>query len=148
MYFEDFTLDQSYEIDPITITREQILDFCTKYDPLPLHINEEYAQTARFKGIIASGILSFMVLWADFIRTQDPFGPQLVVGMENHLSWSLPVYPNDQLRGTMRVSQLIPRGRHNGVVEFTALGFNQKDQQVMESRFKVLMRRRPLESPA
>ena len=144
MYFEDFRLQQSYQIESITVTREQILDFCRLYDPLPVHIDEEYAKTTRFKGIISSGILSFMLLWTEFLRHNDPFGAELIAGLENHMMWSLPVYPNDQLSGTLSVVELFERKKYNGVVTFLATAFNQDGQKVMESRFKVLMKRKPL----
>ena len=143
MFFEDFTLQQSYQVGPITVTKEQILDFCRLYDPLPLHIDEEYAETTRYKGIISSGVLSFMLMWVEFLRCNDPFGSELVAGMENHMKWSLPIYPGDQLSGTMEIAELAERGKHNGIVTFLATAYNQNAQKVMEARFKVLMRRRP-----
>ena len=56
MFLEDCKIGQKYEVPSILITKEDIIDFAKRYDNIPLHTDEEYAQTTRFKKIIASGM--------------------------------------------------------------------------------------------
>ena len=40
MYFDDMTLNKVYEIKPVVIEKERMMDFARIYDPLPLHTDE------------------------------------------------------------------------------------------------------------
>ena len=56
LYFEDFEVgDKKTYSTEYEVTKEDIIEFATKWDPLPFHIDEEAAKTSPFKSLIASG---------------------------------------------------------------------------------------------
>lgn len=68
MFFEDFAVGQEYALPPVTVTMERMLSFARQYDPLPLHLDAAYAETTVFGGLIAPGIMRFMIVWAEFVK--------------------------------------------------------------------------------
>ncbi|MDR2587312.1 MAG: MaoC family dehydratase N-terminal domain-containing protein [Coriobacteriales bacterium] len=141
MYFEEFVVGQRFEIPPFSITKEQILGFARDYDPLPIHIDEDYAKTTRFGGLIASGVMTFMLAWTSFIKNGDPFGAELVAGASNHMEWQKPSYAGDRLHGTVSVRQLKRRNPYNGLVEFEVVIYKD-DEQVASGGGEVVVKAR------
>ena len=72
MYLEEYTIGMEWKTEPVTISREELLDFTMKYDPHPIHFDDEYAKNTRFKEIIAPGVLTYMAVWGPFMKL-NPF---------------------------------------------------------------------------
>ena len=64
MYFDDIKLNETIEIAPAPIDKNEMLAFARRYDNVPLHTDEEYAKTTHFGQLIAPGVMSFMSVWA------------------------------------------------------------------------------------
>jgi acyl dehydratase len=142
LFLDDFEAGQTWNVTTQTITAEQIKAFAAVYDPLPLHLDEEYAKTTRYGSLIASGPMSFLTVWSEFIREVDPFGDQLVGGINNHVSFLAPVRPGDTLTGEIRVLGTTPRNPHNGTVEFELDAYNQDDLPVIHAVVQVVIARK------
>lgn len=132
MYFEDIKLGTRVEIPPVTIEKERILEFAKLYDPIPLHMDEEYAKTTRFGGLIAPGVMSFMSVWAKYIEN-DFIADELIAGKSTKIEWFKPVYAGDILKGILTVSDAEKRNRYNGIVTLSIDIYNQKDELVMNN---------------
>lgn len=130
MYFEEIKLGQRFEVGPVTIRMEDITAFAQKYDPLPLHLDEQFAQTTRYKTRIAPGVMSFMAVWAEFAR-MNVWGEQLIAGKDTHIEWFAPVFAGDELRGTITITGLKRSKPGYGSVEQTVDIMNQHDKQVI-----------------
>lgn len=142
MYFEDFELNSMYEIAPVCIEKERMMEFARLYDPIPLHLDEEYAKTTRFGALIAPGVMSFMSVWAHFLDLKL-FGEQLVAGKSTKIEWHKPVYAGDVLTGRAIVSALEARNPKNGMVTVTVEVCNQKGELVLtDVTESVILRRR------
>ena len=65
MYFEDYEVGMVFdeEIEPISFTEEEIIEYGKKYDPRPIHIDREAAGKSRFGKIIAPGSFANMAFW-------------------------------------------------------------------------------------
>lgn len=130
MYFEDIKLGTRVEIPPVTIEKERILEFAKLYDPIPLHMDEEYAKTTRFGGLIAPGVMSFMSVWAKYIEN-DFIADELIAGKSTKIEWFKPVYAGDILKGILTVSDAEKRNQYNGIVTLSIDIYNQKGELVM-----------------
>ena len=130
MYFEDFKLGTETEIKPVTITKKDMVEFAKKYDPIPLHTDEEYAKSTIFGGLIAPGVMSFMSVWAKFLEI-DLAGDELIAGKSTKIEWFKPVFADDVLTSTCTISNLTKRNEKNGIVELTFKIFNQKGEMVL-----------------
>ena len=130
MYFEDIKLGTRVEIPPVTIEKERILEFAKLYDPIPLHMDEEYAKKTRFGGLIAPGVMSFMSVWAKYIEN-DFIADELIAGKSTKIEWFKPVYAGDILKGILTVSDAEKRNQYNGIVTLSIDIYNQKGELVM-----------------
>jgi acyl dehydratase len=54
-YFEDFFEGQEIDLGTRSVTEEEIIEFATRYDPQPFHVDREAAAASIYGGVIASG---------------------------------------------------------------------------------------------
>ena len=142
MYFDDIKLGTTLDIAPVVIEKQKILDFARLYDNIPLHTDEEYAKETRFGGLIAPGVMSFMSVWAQYLKI-DLFGEELIAGKSTKIEWLKPVYADDVLTSCAEVTALIPRGSHSGLVELTITARNQHGELVLTDVTEAIVKRRP-----
>lgn len=105
-YFEDIAIGEPIELGSKLFTRDEIVDFASKYDPQRFHVNEEAAKDTLFGGLCASGwhtACAWMQLMAAHrARTVEackrdgirPAGHGPSPGIRD-LKWLKPVYPDD-----------------------------------------------------
>jgi 3-hydroxybutyryl-CoA dehydratase len=143
MYYEDFSVGQIMEVEPVLIERDEMLSFARRYDPLPIHLDEEYAKTTRFHALIAPGVMSFMSCWERFLRL-DPFGQQLVAGTSTKIEWFAPVYAGDVLHGIANVVEKTERNKYNGTLVINLKIYNSDGVHIIDSFIETVVERRPL----
>ncbi len=133
LYFEDLIEGQVFDLGSHTVTADEIIDFATRYDPQPFHVDPEAARESFYGGLIASG-------W----HTASIYMRLLVDGMLNNsagmgspgvdeLRWLKPVKPGDVLKGRFTVVEARPsRSRGSmGIVRGKGELVNQADEIVM-----------------
>lgn len=146
MYFDDISIGMSAEIGSKKITKEDMLYFAEKYDPVPIHTDEKFAEKTRFGKLIAPGVMSFMAVWADYVK-MDFAGEQLIAGKSTKIEWLLPVFENDELRGKAYITKTVPRNAYNGLVEVTIEIYNQNDELVIKDVTEEIVARNSAVSP-
>ncbi len=133
-YFEDYIPNSVYEYGSITISQQEIIEFASKFDPQPFHVDPEAARHGPFGGLIASGWHTasvMMRLFADHYlsRVASLGGPGI-----DELRWLKPVRPDDSLR--IRVTVLeSKRSQSNpdrGLIRSLVEVFDQEGNPVME----------------
>ncbi len=140
MHFEQLKLGATLSIGEVKIEPDKLKSFALEYDYIPLHTDEEYAKTTRFKGIIAPGIFTYATLWGKYL--ENNFCEDAVIaGMSTNISWSAPVYPNDVLSGEAKIIDLIDRDLTTGIVEISIEGFNQEGRKVISAVTKALVKK-------
>lgn len=130
MYLDDMTVGMEIEIPDAVIDRERMMEFARLYDPIPLHLDEEYARNTRFGSVIAPGVMSFMAVWARFVELGF-FGDELVAGLSTSIRWYKPVFAGDVLTGKAVVTNIIRRNVYNGIAEVTVDVVNQHGERVL-----------------
>ena len=136
-YFEDLVVGSKASFGRYEVTREEVIEYASKYDPQPFHLDDEAAAKTHFGRISASG-------WHTCAMTMA----MLVQNLKNHkqaglgspgldeLRWLKPVYPGDVLRVE---SELLERTRSRSRPEMGSFKsiisvFNQDDVKVMTFR--------------
>lgn len=145
MYFDDFVIGQTFELGSVTVTEADIIDFATRYDPQPFHVDTEAAKASPFGGLIGSGwhtAAMFMRLLADGLLNGS--SSQGASGIEA-LRWLAPVRPGDTLRGRYTVEDATPSATkpNRGTVHFLSEMLNQDDVIVLSMRGRGLFGTRP-----
>ena len=142
MYFDDLKVGMSADLDPVTIDKDKMIAFAKEYDNIPLHTDEEYAKTTPFKGLIAPGVMSFMAVWASYLKV-DYFGEELLAGKSTKREWFKPVYPGDVLTGKASITNLVKRNERNGLTELTIDIYNQNGDLVLKDVTESVVKCRP-----
>jgi acyl dehydratase len=107
-YFEDFEVDKTIDVGSCTMTEEEIMDFASKYDPQPFHVDKAAAAKSIYGGIIASGwhtcgvIMRLMV--DGFLSKAASMGSPGV----DEVRWLKPVRPGDTLSVSTTVLEMRP----------------------------------------
>lgn len=124
MYLQDFHIGQQFDIPPVTIAKDKMIAFARDYDPLPLHLDEDFAKTTTFKGLIAPGVMSFMAVWSEFVK-MNLWTDSLIAGRSTNIEWFEPVYAGDVLSGHAYVTGLHQNRATTGIIEVAVDIYNQ-----------------------
>lgn len=143
MYFDDIEIGMTIDIAPAVIEREKMLDFARLYDPIPLHMDEEYAKSTHFGKLIAPGVMSFMSVWAKYLEV-DFFGEELPAGKSTTIEWCKPVFAEDVLTGKATITRKERRNAKNGLVEVSITAWNQHGEVVLTDITEAVVKCRPV----
>lgn len=133
-YFEDINEGQTAEFGHYEMTKEEIIDFATKFDPQPFHLSEEGGKNSLFGGLSASG---WHTCSASMRMMVDEMKKQQVAGLGSpgidELRWVKPVMVGDILSIKAEViGKSTPKSRPGiGFVKYRYEIYNQKDEMVM-----------------
>lgn len=129
-YLDDIQLNRVMEIPGVVIDEVRMVEFARLYDPLPVHMDAAYAQGTRFGRMIAPGVMSFMAVWAEFIK-MGLFGDELIAGKSTKIEWFKPVFAGDVLRGRAYVREIVRRNAYNGIAVVVVDVYNQHGEKVL-----------------
>lgn len=132
-HFEDLTVGETIPLGPLKVSKADIVEFATEFDPFPFHLDEKAAKESLLGGLAASGwqtgALSLRMLVDAFLSKIASMGG---LGFTD-LKWKRPLMKGDTLSGTATVSSLRRSTSHAnmGIVTIDFDMHNQKSQQVM-----------------
>lgn len=134
LYFEDIEIGRQSAFGRYEVTREEVIEFASKYDPQPFHLDDEAAAQTFFGKISASGwhtCAMMMRMMADNMKDNDQAG--LGSPGIDELRWLKPVYPGDVLRCESEVLEKTPSQSRPEMGSYRAQAtvFNQDDIAVM-----------------
>jgi len=144
-YWEDIEVGARSSFGRYDVTREEVIEFASKYDPQPFHLSDEAAAETYFGRLSASGwhtCAMLMRMLVEHMRTEQQAG--LGSPGIDELRWLKPVYPGDTLRAESEVLDKTPsRSRPDmGSYRGRTTVFNQHDEPVMMLTSIGLIRRR------
>jgi acyl dehydratase len=136
-YFEDLVVGSKASFGRYEVTREEVIEYASKYDPQPFHLDDEAAAKTHFGRISASGWHTCAMTMAMLVQNlKDHKQAGLGSPGLDELRWLKPVYPGDVLRVE---SELLERTRSRSRPEMGSFKsiisvFNQDDVKVMTFR--------------
>jgi len=134
-YYEDIEVGAKQSFGRYEVTREEVTDFASRYDPQPFHLDDEAAAKTHFGRLSASGWHTCAMTMAMLVenmksQTQAGLGSPGV----DQLKWLRPVYPGDTLRCETEVieKRRSKSRRDMGLFKSRIRVFNQDDTPVLE----------------
>ncbi len=148
IYFEDLEIGRETVFGHYDVTREEVIEFATKYDPQPFHLDDAAAAMTHFGRIAASG-------WHTTAMTMGVIARAVVAEEQaglgspgiDELRWLKPVYPGDRITVSGTIIDKTPSRSKPDIGSFRTRTTvtNQDGVEVMRFTSIVLMRRRPSE---
>jgi acyl dehydratase len=144
-FYEDIEIGRKRAFGRYQVTREEVMEFASKYDPQSFHLDEEAAAQTHFGRLSASGWHTCSMTMAMMVENmkQEKSAGLGSPGID-HLRWKKPVYPGDTLRCETEViekrrSQSRPE---MGIFKTRIRTLNQHDEVVLEMQSNGLIRTR------
>lgn len=144
MYFEDISVGDKITLPPVTVEKEEMVEFARRFNPVPFHTDEEYAKTTRAGALTSSGLYTFALVWAEY-AVQDFGGGQTLAGLSMRLDFKAPVFAGDTLHGKAEVVSKRERNAYNGVFTVRIDIFNSNGTLVLSSETDTVVKRRGAE---
>ena len=134
-FYEDLAVGQKQAFGRYEVTREEVIEFASKYDPQPFHLDDDAAAATHFGRLSASGWHTCAMTMAMLVENLKA-NRQAGLGSPgiDQLRWKKPVFPGDTLRCE---SVVIERRRSGsrpemGIFKSSLTVFNQNDEPVLE----------------
>lgn len=143
-YWEDLPLDAVIELGSFEVDRGEVIDFASKYDPQPFHLDDAAAARSMFGRLAASGwhtcAMVMGLMTRNFLLQSSSLGSP---GLEK-LKWLKPVYPGDTITVRQKVIESRPMNSRPdvGLVRTVWEAFNQHGEQVLMMDGYGMFRRR------
>lgn len=124
-YFEDLIVgEELWGIEEVAVKKDMI-EYAARYDPWPIHVDEEAARQGPFGGLTASSGYSIGLLYSSGNRGiwNHPDRPVAMIGgIDMRLRYPNPMRPGDRVRsslviGSKRLSSKPGRGVVEGTME-------------------------------
>ncbi|MDA9649077.1 MaoC/PaaZ C-terminal domain-containing protein [Alphaproteobacteria bacterium] len=132
-YFDDFQIGETFETEPNFISKDEIIDFASKYDPQAFHLDEEAAKNGPFGQLTSSGFMTLGKSFTQIFNTDVFNGSSMGAWGLDELRWTKPVYPGDTLKTKVEVleKKLSSKNPTKGTVRLKQTVSNQNSDIVM-----------------
>ena len=132
MRFSELTPGKVFHAGPRAVTERETIEFATRYDPQPFHVDRELAAASSWGGLIGSGWMTCAIamrLAVDLIlKDSESIGSP---GVEE-VRWENPVRPGDQLMLAITVLESrLSTSRPLGIVRWRWELTNQANKRVL-----------------
>tara|TARA_B100001093_G_scaffold152816_1_gene145565 strand:- start:753 stop:1202 length:450 start_codon:yes stop_codon:yes gene_type:complete len=133
MYFEDFKVGLSFETEATLISKEEIVDFASKYDPQLFHLDEDAANNGPFGQLTSSGFMTLGKSFTQIFKTGVYDGTSMGAWGIDELRWTKPVYPDDLLKTKIEVLEAKRSSKNpkRGTARLKHIVTNQNNETVM-----------------
>ncbi len=135
IHYEDIEVGSVTCYGNYAVTREEVIEFASKYDPQPFHLSDEAAAQTYFGRLSASGWHTAAMAMRMLVDNMQAGRPTASLGSPgiDEIRWRKPVYPGDRLRVE---NQLLSKRRSTsrpdmGLTRSKSTIYNQDDEVVM-----------------
>jgi acyl dehydratase len=132
-YFEDYIVGSVHDCGTFTVDEHEMIDFATRYDPQPFHVDPVAAQQTPFGGLIASGWHTTVLMMRQYVDHYLSHVASLASPGGDELRWLKPVRPGDMLtvRATVLEAKRSRSKPDRGIVRTLCEVINQYGELVM-----------------
>lgn len=147
LYFDDLKPGDVFHFGPYHVTRDELVEFNTRWDPLPIHLHDRAACARGLKGITGSGQYTLCI--KQKLMTGAPWANAVIGALGfDELRFPHPLYPGDDIRLTIecvetRASNSKP---DRGIVKFNFRLANQDGVTILSYLDTVMFARRGADS--
>ena len=144
-YFEDFFPGQEIDLGTRAVTEEEIVEFASRFDPQPFHVDRDAAAQSIYGGVIASGwhtcsMMMRLVVDGLMAKSSSMGSPGL-----DGVRWLAPVRAGDTLNVRYQTTQVKASNSRpdRGVVWSRWVAINQHGETVCTVEGMGMFSKRP-----
>lgn len=145
-YYEDIEIGPSGRFGSYEMTKQEIIEFATRFDPQPFHLDDDFAKTTHFGALCASGWHTASAL----MRMLVDYGKETGLvslgspGLQD-LKWAKPVFVGDILSVEREyLDKRLSKSRPGlGLVTFNNYVYNHHNDVVMSVTGTMMVACRP-----
>ena len=143
LYAEDLRIGEPYLLGSYALSRDDVLDFARAWDPQPFHLDDEFAASHGFGGIIASGLQTAGIFQR--LAVTGPYADwAVIVGKAiRDMTFPRPVRPGMVLTGSVTVTDVVVRDGTRSLVHKLCQMWDQNGDKVFSMLDETYLRRRP-----
>ena len=148
-FYDDVRIGDRFHAGPIELSEAEIIEFASKYDPQPMHMNRVWAATGPFGGIIASGWQTIGIVMRQIVEVRM-FGSTMVLGLgAENVRWPVVTRPGDSIGIEIEVASMSPSKSKPdfGVIKIHVNGINQRREIALAMTSILWVPRRPNHAP-
>jgi acyl dehydratase len=144
LYLEDLHPGRVFELGSVTVTRDEMLEFARRYDPQPIHVEEEAARASIYGGLIASGWLTVSLFTRRMVDGFLGLAASLGSPAMDEVRWLRPVRAGDTLTCRAEILEVRPsRSKPDrGLARVSYEAVNQHGEPVLRMTGVQLLARR------
>ena len=144
-WFEDFEVGQVFTMPGTTLGIADIVEFASRWDPYPFHVDPEAAKHHPFGELFASGFHTLCLVFRQFADAGVLANCAYAGGGIDKLRWLKPVKPGDTIRSTAEVLEIKPSASRTdiGRVIMRHHAIDQHDDIVLTLQCIHVVKRRP-----
>jgi acyl dehydratase len=143
IYFEDIEIGKVRTAGPFELTKQEIVEFAKKWDPLPFHIDEQAANNSVFGGFSASGSLKIAIANRLLFEIEHA---AIIAALAHEYSYPNPAMAGDKLYiETTAIEKTESKSQPDkrGMVRGETLLKNQDGVIVLEMKSLVMVETKP-----
>lgn len=143
LYFDDIAVGYRSRVGTYTLTETEVVDFASKWDPQPFHIDKAAAEKSIFGGLTASSLHLFAICTRLFFDHEDRIQILAMLGKEA-IRIPNPARPGDVLTYTTECIQRKPSSSRpdRGVITLSDTLANQRNEPVLTQEVALLVQRK------
>ncbi len=145
-YYEDLEVGPSGRFGSYEMTKEEIIEFASRFDPQPFHLDDDFAKTTHFGALCASGWHTGSVLMRILVDHGKETGLASLgsPGLQD-LKWAKPVFVGDILSVEREyLDKRLSKSRPGlGLVTFNNYVYNHHNDVVMSVKGTMMVACRP-----
>ena len=146
-YLEEYRVGHIERFGSYEVTREEVIEFASRYDPQPFHLDDEAASANPIFGRVAASGWHTAAMTMRMLVDHNKDNEVTTAGSPgiDELRWLRPVYPGDTLRAESEVLDVRPLKSRAGLgaVKSRTTVFNQHGETVMTQLAAVFIPMRP-----
>ncbi len=145
LYFDDIEIGYRSKVGTYTLTETEVVEFASRWDPQPFHIDKEAATNSIFGGLTASSLHLFAICTRLFFDHEDHIQILAMLGKEA-IRIPNPARPGDLLTYTTECIKKKPSSSRpdRGVITLSDTLANQRNEQVLTQQVALLVARQSI----
>jgi len=144
IYFEDFQIGEKRLVGTYVVSKEEGIEFASRWEPQPYHVDERAAAASMYGGLTIASLHLFAICTLLFLRRDEPVAVTGMLG-KDEVRFPKAARPGEEIRYfTECVDKRLSRSRvDSGIVTLRDVLSNPADEPLLTQKVTLMVARRP-----